>query len=51
MSRSTDYSRRKGRDQGPSFLQIYHFVYDCPAYRDLARLIHEGALSVAMDVA
>ena len=35
MSRRTDYAKRKGRDKGPAFLQIFHFVYDCAAYRDL----------------
>jgi hypothetical protein len=35
MSRGKDYSRRKGRDKGPSFLQIFHYVYDSAAYRDL----------------
>lgn len=35
MSRNTDYARRKGKNKGPSFLQIFHYVYDCAAYRDL----------------
>lgn len=35
MSRNANYARRKGRDNGLPFIQILHYVYDCPAYRDL----------------